>query len=117
MNASAESILRAFDGFAVRAVEESDLQEAVARILRGSRVEFDEQVQLAPGERIDFMCGSVGLELKTKGGVSPLLRQLHRYAAHERVSALIVVTTRRALAALPRAIGEKPLFSVGVGAL
>jgi hypothetical protein len=118
VNDAVSAIVKAFDGIAVRARDESELQSAVSRVLAGAGIAFEEQVRLAPAERIDFMCGSVGLELKTKGGAAPLIRQLFRYAQHERISALVVVSTLRRLSGgVPAEIGGKQVFTIGVGAL
>lgn len=117
MNETAQKIMRAFDGYAVRAIEEAVLQDSVARVLRTSGIAFDEQVVLGPGERIDFLCGAVGVELKTKGGMAPLIRQLARYAAHERIEALVVISTLRRLGAVPPSVGAKPVFTLTVSSL
>lgn len=111
-----DAIRATFRGVTVLAREESDLQARVRLELERSGIEHEEQVVLGPGERIDFMCGPVGLELKTKGGVAPLIRQLHRYAESERVAALVVISTRRQLTVLPPELLGKPIVGLPVGA-
>lgn len=115
---AAARVRRVFVDKAFRVHNEADLQSSVAGLFLGSGVEFEEQVILGPGERIDFMVGAVGVELKTQGSWSDLVRQLARYAAHERIGALVVVSTRRRLtASLPSEINGKPILAVAAGAL
>lgn len=116
------AVVRCFANLAVVVRDETELQVAVARTLVKHGVPFVEQAQVhGPlGEslgRIDFMCGRVGLELKTKGGLSPLLRQLDRYASSPQIIALVMITTRRMLARLPAQLRSKPVVSVVVGSL
>ncbi len=90
---------------------ERELQDAVAEILSRAGIAFEREAVLADGDRIDFLIGSVGLEVKVRGGLSALTRQLARYAASERVAELVVLTTPR-LACLPRSLHGKPLSAV-----
>lgn len=113
-----ERVIGALRGCALRVRDEEAMQGEVAKLFAANDVTFVEQEVLGPGERIDFLCGQgVGVELKTRGGAAPLIRQLARYAAHERIRALVVVSTRRQLLALPSSIGGKPISKVWVGAI
>src|SRR5690348_2498018 len=96
-----ETLARLAASFADRSIvtrDEARFQIVVATLLRHHGVEFEEQVKL-PGTlgRLDFLCGRVALELKVKGGLADLLRQLDRYAKCDQIDALVVVTTRRTL--------------------
>lgn len=113
---SAEELADAFRGKAIATFDEARLQHWAAGVLRSASVDFEEQVPLSPRDRLDFLCGGVAIELKVKGSLADLLRQLDRYAEHERVSELLVVSTRRQLVRLPEMLREKPLFAVHVGA-
>lgn len=87
---------------------EEELQAGIALAL--APLEHAREVILDGASRIDFMVGNVGLEVKIGGGISPLTRQLARYAAHERISALVVVTAKEQhRLQLPAAINGKPL--------
>ena len=112
-----DSIRATFRGVTFLTRDEAELQHLVARELTRSGIEHEEQVKLGPGERIDFMCGAVGLELKTMGGLAPLIRQLDRYAESDRVAALVVLSTRRQLTFLPSELRGKPVLGLPVGAL
>ena len=94
---------------------ESELGDALARRLTDSGVEFEREVWLNDTDRIDFMVGKVGVELKLKGPVSAVTRQLSRYAQSARVDTLVLVTTRFAHKAVPMQLCRKPIKVVYVG--
>lgn len=70
------------------------LQDTLAFALARDGITFEREVRLTPEDRIDFLVGGVGIELKIDGSGHRLLRQLSRYARSPRVERLIVVTTR-----------------------
>lgn len=94
---------------------EADLQDAIASALTMQGHEFRREVELSRSDRIDFMAGAVGIEVKVGGSRSALIRQLHRYAQHDEVSALLVVTTLHKLTALPMCLNDKPVHVLRVG--
>lgn len=59
-----------------------------------------------PGVRASI---GIGLEVKVDGPLSALVRQLQRYAQHDAVDALLVVTTRARLHAVPTTLSGKPI--------
>lgn len=63
-------------------------------------------------DRLDFFIDGVAIEVKMNGSLSALLRQVHRYMAHEEITGLIVITTRLKLARLPENINGKPAVVV-----
>ena len=71
---------------------------------------------LAPGCRIDYLVGGVGVEIK-KGRPDPaaLRRQLDRYAACQGVEALVVLTERAV--PLPARLHGKPVRGVALNRL
>lgn len=74
------------------------------------------EVILGPRKRIDFLCGSVGIEIK-RGKPSPsrLLAQIEKYLASDALSALILVTERHT--DLPRLVLGKPVKVLSLNAL
>lgn len=64
----------------------------------GANVTPEAQLPLLSGQsahdRPDFMVGRIAVEVKVDGGVSPLIRQVWRYAEHDEVAAIVVVTTK-----------------------
>ncbi len=89
---------------------EAALQSAVEKALRqelGSDAVRREVVRGA--DRIDFVVGSVGVELKVKGSFAAVLRQLERYSKWEALGSLVLVTAKGAHRALPAEVGGKAL--------
>ena len=85
----------------------------VAHALRSAGIEAQHEVHLAPRCRIDFLVGSVGIEVKKKRpDRARLIAQLTRYAACEQIDALIVVAPRGV--SLPKSIGRKPVRLVAL---
>lgn len=96
--------------------QELAMQEAVALVLTTAGVPFSREHDLGPGVgRIDFFleADGIGLELKVKGSPGEVAAQLYRYAKSPAVHALILVSGRVRLGALPSAIAGKPLTVVG----
>jgi len=95
---------------------EKVLQDAMAKAFAEGRPPWtvEREVDLGPGDRIDFVLNDVvGVEVKIKGQVNDVLRQLMRYANHARFEGLILVTTRMTMAALmPPALLGKPLYTI-----
>jgi hypothetical protein len=79
-------------------------------VLEEAGEKFEREVRITPVDRLDFhLEGGIGIEVKIKGGISDLTRQVHRYLQHEHVSALLVVTTKLQHAQLPREMSGKPV--------
>lgn len=68
-------------------------------------------------DRIDFVVDRIGVELKVDGGFAEVLRQLGRYARHDSIDGLVLVSTRRRLAGMPGELLGKPLVTVIMGSL
>jgi hypothetical protein len=51
----------------------------------------------------------IGVEVKCKGSLAAVTRQLDRYAAQDSVSALLLVTSRAQLIYQPASLGGKPV--------
>lgn len=89
---------------------ESAVQEGVANVLSWGETAYEREVRLSDADRIDFLLADgTGIEVKVAGSLPALLRQLQRYAQHDRVRALLVVTTRTRLMALPEMLSGKPV--------
>lgn len=94
-----------------RICSEVELQAAIASLLQEEGWPFQREAILAPDSRIDFLVrGSLGIEVKIKGSLGDVHRQLLRYAPH--VEGLLLVTSRVALTRLPSQIHGRPLRSL-----
>lgn len=91
---------------------EADLQQGIAVALAAVGLPAVREVRLSGRDVIDVMCGDVGVEVKVAGRPAPVARQLLRYAEHPQVAALVLVTTRSTLRAVPRELAGKPVLVV-----
>lgn len=95
------------------ACSEEQLHAQVAQALEAQGLQARHEAPLAPRCRIDFLCGSVGIEIKkNRPDRAKLIAQLTRYAACEQIEALIVAAPRGVN--LPKAIGGKPVTLVAL---
>lgn len=112
--APVHTVTRILRSHRFRYQDEADLQRGIAEAL--AEYGPEREVRLSADDRIDFVLWRVGIEVKIKGGISPLTRQLLRYAQSPDVDALVLVTSRRQYALqLPRVLNGKPLHVVDVG--
>lgn len=89
---------------------EAVLQDGIASTLAAAGVAFERELALSRQDRIDFFVPEIGLgvEVKVDGAISSVTRQLHRYAQHERILSLLLVTTRmRHHVLVPRELSGK----------
>jgi hypothetical protein len=85
---------------------EADLVKAVSSVLAAAGCSFSSEVRLSARERLDFLVGPVGLELKVSSHAGPVLRQVTRYMQHDRVAELVLVTTCRRHVLPPMVLGK-----------
>jgi len=95
--------------------DEATLHEALSAVLDEAKVTHEHEVRITGG-RIDFVVGRVGIEVKVKGSVEVLRRQLEGYSADRDINELLVVTTRPAHRAVPDRVGDKRVRVVVIGA-
>jgi hypothetical protein len=94
---------------------EDGLQAGVAEALTAAGLSVRREVRLSRRDRLDVMVHGVGVEVKVAGGADRVLGQLQRYAGHDRVAELVLVTTLARHRVLPDLIGGKPLAIVHLG--
>ena len=95
---------------------EASLQFGIANRLVETGVEYSREVPLTPADRIDFMVGRIGVEVKIGGGKTALIRQLFRYAQSAEVDELVLVTTAPGLTFIPRTLNSKPVRTLVLSA-
>src|SRR3546814_20638100 len=72
---------------------------------------FRREFILGPGESVDFLVGDrIAVELKVKCSPRVMMRQLQRYAAHDKVQAIILVTAT--VTSMPDSMNGKPVYVV-----
>ncbi|HIT68730.1 MAG TPA: hypothetical protein IAC36_02375 [Candidatus Aphodomonas merdavium] len=96
--------------------DEYSLHALVAQALQETGISCRHEAPVAPGRRVDFLCGGVAVEVK-RGRPSPvpLLRQLSAYAKSGSVEALVLVAER--VPPLPATLCGKPLRTIGLSSL
>ena len=88
--------------------EEYDIHAAVVGALDGSGLGYTHEYKLGPRNRIDFLVGRIGIEVKKgRPASSRLVGQLRRYLESDALDGMIVVTQR--VTALPATINGKPV--------
>lgn len=92
--------------------DEDALHAGIEQVLAAGSVEATAEARLSGRDRIDFLAGRVGVEVKIAGANADVIRQLRRYATHPEIGALILVTTRARHRAIPRVIEGKPVLVV-----
>jgi hypothetical protein len=106
-----DAVISALNQYRFRFGSEIELQNGIEKVLVRAEIPFTREIALSAKERPDFFVGeSTALEIKTKGTVAALLRQVFRYAALDAVSEIIVVGTPAWIANLPSEINGKPLY-------
>lgn len=90
---TADQVIAALTGARFRFTTEAELQDGVELVLGDALFNVEREVVLGARDRIDFMVGGVGIEVKIGESLSAVTRQLHRYSLHDRVEALVLVTS------------------------
>lgn len=109
-DAERSRIVTLLGAYRYRFQSERDLQDGLEQVLVAAGVSYQREFVLDASSRPDFLlAGGVVVEVKIAQGARALARQVDRYARHADVTAIIVVTQRRHLGALPRSIDGKPV--------
>jgi hypothetical protein len=99
----------------LRASSEAALQESIRDTLTAAKLEFEREKPLGPKDRPDFLlaAGAVPIEAKARYPKKAIYRQLCRYAEHQGVDAIILVTGTAM--GMPAEINGKPIHVVSIG--
>jgi hypothetical protein len=95
-----------------RFVDERELQDGIALVLSRAGLPFRREASLGPKRgTIDFLLDApaLGIEVKIKGTLAEVTRQLHRYAGDPSIDELLLVTSVARLARLPDTMEGKPV--------
>lgn len=94
--------------------QEALLQSDVQEFLLKQGVPHEREKVLDIGDRVDFLVeGHIALELKIKMPARHIYRQLQRYAKHDVVDSLVLMTL--GVGGVPASINDKPCFVVNLG--
>lgn len=89
--------------------KEAELQQAINRVFVLNRIVYSREVRLTDKDRIDFLVGNVGVEVKVDGSLSDVTRQLHRYVQSAEIESMLLVTTRLRHLDCPRFLNRKEI--------
>ncbi len=92
--ATLDQVVTVIRGHRFRHATEDELQEGLAEALAGAGYRVEREARLTPRDRIDLLVDTIGVEVKVAGVPRDVERQLSRYAASERITALVLVTNR-----------------------
>ncbi len=99
---------------------EEELQAGIAEALTAAGfLDFEREADLGRGGRLDFLdrAAGIGVEVKTQGSPAAVARQLLRYLALPEITGLVLVTSRRQVAALMPASDRLAIVSLWEGGL
>lgn len=110
----AHQLAQLFEGHRFKVTSEAELQRALDELLRSNKCRFEREHELSPRNIVDFYLieHSIAVEVKMRGSFAEVLRQLHRYAEHNVVHSLVLVTTRVQHRGMPTKMHGKPVHVV-----
>lgn len=94
-------------------VREKETQAEIADAFQAAAIKFDREVDLGKRNIIDFLIGSIGVEVKIDGQKRAIYRQCQRYCESGKLSSLILATN--VATGFPDAIANVPCFVVSLG--
>lgn len=89
--------------------EERLVQDKIEEVLNTNKIEYTREAKLTKQDRVDFLVGTIGIEVKLKTPLTQVVRQLHRYAQSENIEELLLVTTSPQLQTVPKEFNGKPI--------
>lgn len=119
MSKQLDSILEAISAYRYTYADEDALQGGLSDALTAAGIAHEREVRLNARDRIDILAGAgaVGIEVKVEGQSSSVVRQLRRYAKHESVEEILLVTNRYRHEDpdnVPREIDGKPVTVLNI---
>lgn len=96
--------------------DEYGYQDQLESWLKTTREFFLREVVLSKTDRVDFLVDGIAVELKVKCPANEILRQLARYAQHDEVREILLLSVTRApLLKLPPTLNGKPVRGLHIG--
>lgn len=110
-----DHVINRLESAVIRIGRESDMQADVEAELRRLGVPFVREYELDAANRPDFMLDDgTAIECKVTGSQAAVLDQLVRYAEHDQVTGLILVTAKARHFTKRKTIKGKPIRYVWV---
>lgn len=92
---------------------EAALQAQLEKIFKEKEIPYQREFVLDTKNRIDFLCGDVGIEIKVYQPIKSIFKQCERYAKFDQIGSLILVTGRTM--GFPSEINGKSCYLVSLG--
>lgn len=92
---------------------EATLQGQIEKVFQDCGAQYQREVRLSSRDRIDFLIGEIGIEVKIKGQAKEIFRQCQRYCGYDQIKAIILVTGRSM--GFPETIDGKPCYYHNLG--
>jgi aromatic ring-opening dioxygenase catalytic subunit (LigB family) len=93
-------------------VSEKELQDGIANALEKEGISFKRELCVSKSDRPDFVVGDIAIEVKIKGSISDLLRQIARYAKHSEIQSILVIGTPHWITRVPASLDGKEISSL-----
>jgi hypothetical protein len=90
------------------------LQNGIKEMLLSHAIGYSRDVHLSLTDRPDLMVGGVAVEVRIGGLFASVLRQLTRYAQHEEVTGIVLVTCKASHRRMPKTLNGKPVVVVAL---
>lgn len=111
---NATDIVALLSGKRFRLATEKLTQADIEQCFKVNGVKFIREMRLSPSDIPDFICGSVAIEVKVRNASKlAIFRQLERYAQHDAVDSIILVTN--VPTGMPETINGKPVHVFNLG--
>lgn len=104
-----EGVGLAIDRRAYLPETEKEYGDAIAAALTDARIPFEREFPLG-GKAVDFMVAGLAIELKIKGGLAEITRQISGYMEHDAVAGLLLVSTKMQHSGIPTTMSGKPCW-------
>lgn len=111
-------VTRAIQGHRYRFTSEAELQAGIDQVLRDAGLEFRRECVLSDTDRLDFFVDDrVAVEIKIKGSLTELMRQVAYYAEYPQIESVVVVTSKNSHRGMPQELCGKPIHTLVLNAL
>lgn len=111
---AAERVVQLIERLRLPLGSETRMQRTLGRAFAGAGIDHAAEYRLGPRDRVDFLVSpDLAVECKLRANRREIYRQLCRYADHDAVGALLLVTNTAM--GLPPEINGKPAYYVSLG--
>lgn len=93
MTTDMRAIIDALKGKRLPLTDEKECQRAILQVLSDLFIPVRREVKISGGV-IDFLVGSVGVEVKLKGAAALIRRQIVRYCADQNIEGVVLLTAK-----------------------